>query len=101
MRRVVLTQTEELSATGRRLLKSVRQKADGSIEVHVHDQPNQLTATRRLCVGFVPIFDKLQNRIPVKRPEERANLAELILQLAALQAIARPPSRSYGRLCRN
>ena len=38
VRRVVITSTDELSPAGRALLKSVRQKADGSIEVRLHDQ---------------------------------------------------------------
>ncbi len=37
-RRVVITPTDALSPSARKLLKSVRQKADGSIEVHLHDQ---------------------------------------------------------------
>jgi hypothetical protein len=45
-RRVTLTATEELSAAGRRLFKGARQKADGSIEVMMHDQ---LAATRLLA----------------------------------------------------
>ncbi len=35
--RVIITPTDELSAAARALLKSIRQKADGSIEVRLHD----------------------------------------------------------------
>jgi Terminase small subunit len=38
VRRVVITPTDDLSPSARKLLKSVRQKADGSIEVRLHDQ---------------------------------------------------------------
>ena len=38
VRRVVITPTDQLSPAARKLLKSVRQKPDGSIEVHMHDQ---------------------------------------------------------------
>ena len=46
VRRVELRPTDELSGSARALLKSARQKADGSIEVHMHDQ---LAATRLLA----------------------------------------------------
>lgn len=46
VRHVALTPTDELSQAGRRLFKSARQKADGSIEVTTHDQ---LAATRLLA----------------------------------------------------
>lgn len=46
VRHVVLTPPDELSASGRQLLKAVRQKSDGSIEYVVHDQ---LAATRLLA----------------------------------------------------
>jgi phage terminase small subunit len=36
--RVVVTPTDQLSPSARRLLKAVRQKSDGSIEVQMHDQ---------------------------------------------------------------
>lgn len=37
-RRVVITPTDELSPAGRALLKSVRQRANGEIEIRLHDQ---------------------------------------------------------------
>jgi phage terminase small subunit len=37
-RRVVVTPTDDLSPSARKLLKSVRRKSDGTIEVHLHDQ---------------------------------------------------------------
>jgi hypothetical protein len=46
VRRVVLTPTDELSGSGRRLYKGARQKSDGSIEVQMHDA---LAATRLLA----------------------------------------------------
>ncbi len=46
VRRVEIRATDELSASGRALMKAIRMKSDGSIEIAVHDQ---LAATRLLA----------------------------------------------------
>ena len=53
VRRVVITPTDDLSPAARRLLKSVRQKADGSIEVHLHDQLAALDQLNRMQGVYV------------------------------------------------
>lgn len=54
MRRVVVTPTDELSPAARMLLRSVRQKASGEIEIRMHDQLVASDQLNRMQGSYAP-----------------------------------------------
>lgn len=51
--RVIVTPTDQLSSSARRLLKSIRQKASGEIEVRLHDQLQAADILNRMQSVYV------------------------------------------------
>lgn len=80
--RVVITPTEQLSAGARKLLKGVRQKSDGSIEVTMHDQLAASDQLNRMQSIYVDRSASIVAHVHVEplRDMTPAEVAELIHQ---------------------
>ncbi len=78
--RVVLTPSDELSPAGRALLKSIRQKADGSIEVKLHDQLAAIDLLNKMQGAYVDRSVTLNLNADIK-PLKRGMTVEEALAL--------------------
>jgi hypothetical protein len=82
VRRVVITATDHLSPSARKLLKAVRQKPDGTIEVQMHDQLSASDQLNRMQGVYVDKSVSLNINAHVEplRDMTPAEIAELIQQ---------------------
>ena len=81
-RRVVITPTDQLSPSARKLLKSVRQKPDGTIEVHMHDQLAASDQLNRMQGAYIERSVSVTAHVHVEPLKDMtpAEIAEMIVQ---------------------
>lgn len=70
--RMVLTPTDQLSPAARRLLKAVRQKSDGSIEVVMHDQLQATDMLNKMQGVYVDRSVSINANVNVPPPDVSA-----------------------------
>jgi terminase small subunit-like protein len=66
VQRVLVTDTDKLSASARKLLRSVRQKASGEIEVRLHDQLAAADLLNRMQGSYIERSVTLNAHVAVK-----------------------------------
>jgi hypothetical protein len=69
VQRVIVTPTDQLSPSARRLLKAVRQKSDGSIEVVMHDQLAASDQLNRMAGVYVDKSVSVNANVNIPVPE--------------------------------
>ncbi len=89
--RVVVTPTDELSSAGRALLKSVRQKADESIEVRLHDQLQAIGLLNKMQGVYVERSVTLNLNAEIKPLKRGMSVEEAV---ALMESIAPTTDRS-------
>jgi hypothetical protein len=67
--RIIITPTDQLSPSARRLLKAIKQKSDGSIEVQMHDQLSASDQLNRMAGVYVEKSVSLNATVAIPVPE--------------------------------
>lgn len=70
LQRVIVTPTDQLSPSARRLLKGVRQKADGAIEVQMHDQLAASDQLNRMAGVYVDKSVSINANVNIPVPDK-------------------------------
>jgi phage terminase small subunit len=82
--RTIITPTDQLSASARALFKGVRQKANGEIEVMMHDQLAASDQLNKLQSAYVSQSINLNANVSVSQPSDLATPEALLAAFHAL-----------------
>ena len=88
VRRVVVTPTDQLSPSARKLLKGVRQKASGEVEIRLHDQLEALDMLNRMQGCYIDRTVSLNLNADIKPLKRGMSVDEA---LAIMQEVAPLP----------